>query len=1050
MLRLLKKLEVRLVLGFIMVLIIPASFTTFYLIGNSKEATIEAASNNMLEACSTSGVLLETLLQTSISDTLILAQTPELRSFQAQSPQGPDSEAHRNTAEYLKAFLARYKGRYHEISILDTRGQELLKIQQNQLTDSHSSKPLLGNQSNRNYFQMAMGIASMADLQLPVFISNRRLGDNDNEIIFSTPIRLPDGSITGVLTIKENLEHYYRVLKHHSPNLAFHLIDQQGNYLFRDEQLPIKSNSQANTNLGEFTETISDGHKGTLFKSSFNPHSLLGYTHIQPEGQNFIQWTLLVEKPADTILGQVANTQSIILVTTGMSLLVALLVAFLLTRSITQPIRMLSHAANNLRRDELGTHIEIDGSIEEINDLTSALNRMSSDLAETYHNLDHKVEELKTSQTSLTESEKRYRNLIDTANDLVLVNDFFGNFIDVNQYACDRLGYTRQELLQMSIKDLEVEEDRGNNSHQISNLLQTQDNLFESKYHTKQGDIFACEVNATLMKHENQTVVLALVRDISQRKYAQSALEEERERLNITLRSIRDGVITTNTYGEVIIMNQAAELITGFFQSEAIGKPLDEILRVAHEKTRDTIHHLFEKYSLGSGSVAHENSALVLATKDEDERIITESGSPIFRDGNLLEGVVVVFRDVTESRQLEKQINLSQKVESLTVLAGGIAHDFNNLLGVIVGNISLAQLEHMQGGTEINAYLEESLKASNRAKELTQQLLTFAKGGTLVKKVAPVDEIVKEAVQFTLHGSNVRCQYIDPEKLWNAAVDTGQITQVINNLVINAMQAMPRGGDLFITMENRDLVRADKVPLPNGPYLHIGVRDTGTGIPEEFLPKVFDPYFTTKKTGNGLGLASCYSIVKNHGGLLDVESTPGIGTEFHIYLPASIEGAAQARTEKTSPIHGSGRVLVMDDDESIRNTNVKLLRSLGYTTVSAHNGPETVEFFKQALDRVDPFDVVLMDLTVPGGNGAQETMQHILQLDPNAKGIVTSGYNNNPVVAQYHEYGFKAALVKPFSIVELSVVLADLIQPDQEEEVPLTPVKAEKAHIQAG
>jgi len=1038
MFRLFRKLEVRLVLGFIMVLLIPASITTFYIIGSSRESTINSARDSILEATSTSGLLLETLLQNNIADTLILAQAPEIRNFQQSRDRlNPRSTEHQVMADMLDRFINRYEDRYKEVTLLNTRGQETFKIQRNQENSTHD--PDLGNKAARNYFQMAMGISAMPDLQMPVFVSSAY-----NDILFSTPIRMPDGSITGVLTLKTDLGHYYRVLKHHSPNLRFQLIDKNGRQLFEQNQA---GKFPSIKNIGDFISSNSDTQKGTLFKTPYNPDTLLGFTRIHPDGQNFIQWTLMVERPVDAILSQLSRTQSVILLTTGMSLLAALLIAFILTRSITRPIRLLSNAANNLRKEELGQPIAIDASIEEINDLTGALNRMSTDLASTYKNLDDKVSALKSSQRSLQESEKRYRNLIDTANDLVFVNDFFGNFIDVNQYACDRLGYSRDELLNMSIRDFEVEDDQDKDSSEISHILQHNGNLFESKYRTSNGDIFSCEVNATLMRYEGETVILALVRDVSQRKYVQAALEEERERLNITLRSIRDGVITTNTYGEVVMMNQAAEKITGHFQSETIGKPLDSILSLVDEKKRQPVAQLFEKYSVGEGSLGKSNNALILTTKDGEERIITESGSPIFRDGNLLEGVVVVFRDVTDSRRLEEQMHQSQKVESLSVLAGGIAHDFNNLLGVIVGNVSLAQLECMQGGTEIGTYLEESLKASNRAKELTQQLLTFAKGGTLIKKVASVEEIVKEAVQFTLHGSNVRCTYINPETLWNAEVDAGQVTQVVNNLVINAIQAMPQGGDLFITLENRNLVRADKIPVPEGSYLHIGVRDTGIGIPKDYLTKVFDPYFTTKETGNGLGLASCYTIIKNHGGLLDVESVEGKGTEFHIYLPANVSGTCQQQATAREPVHGSGRVLLMDDDESIRNTSANILHSLGYKTVTVLNGPEAIEVYQKAIDRVDPFDAVVMDLTVPGGMGAQETMKRILEIDPEATGIVTSGYNNSPVVSSYRNYGFKAALTKPFDIVEFSIILSDLIHPDKEQ--PLKAIDVEKHHIKA-
>ncbi len=401
---------------------------------------------------------------------------------------------------------------------------------------------------------------------------------------------------------------------------------------------------------------------------------------------------------------------------------------------------------------------------------------------------------------------------------------------------------------------------------------------------------------------------------------------------------------------------------------------------------------------------------------------------PIFDDRGKVLMVAEHIRDITERRKMEDELLKAQKLESLGVLAGGIAHDFNNLLTAIMGNISLAK---MFADPETKAFerLADAEKACERATALTQQLLTFSRGGAPVKKTASIVQIITDSAGFMLRGSNVRCEFDLQKDLWAVDVDEGQMCQVINNLIINADQAMPDGGIITVSAENVSIDGSDVLSLKEGRYIRISIRDQGLGIPQEYLAKIFDPYFTTKQRGSGLGLATVYSIIKSHQGHLEVESAEGVGTVFRLYLPASekeIELAENADREEKSH-HGSGRILVMDDEEIIREIAREILHHLGYEVDVCRDGTSALALYREALESDKPYSAVIMDLTIQGGMGGKETMKALLGLDPQVKGIVSSGYNNDPILAHFREYGFCGMVSKPYTVKELHDTLHQLL-----------------------
>jgi len=531
-------------------------------------------------------------------------------------------------------------------------------------------------------------------------------------------------------------------------------------------------------------------------------------------------------------------------------------------------------------------------------------------------------------------------------------------------------------------------------------------------------------------KAGNVMLVAEHVHDITARKEAEEALADEKERLSVTLRSIGDGVVTTDTAGNIVLLNKVAEELTGWRQAEAAGKNLDEVFVIINEKSRQRTENPVGRV-LSTGCIAELVNRTVLVSRDGIERIIADSAAPIRDRESRIVGAVLVFRDITEKSKMEEELLKAQKLESIGILAGGIAHDFNNLLTAILGNISLAKM-YLSEGDKIHQKLSEAEKASLRARDLTQQLLTFSRGGAPVKRAASIAEIIRDSAAFGLSGSKVTCSFAIPDDLWMVEVDEGQMSQVINNIILNAEQAMPAGGLIEVTCRNVQVTDDDQVPLPEGRYILVSISDQGEGIAAEDLPRIFDPYFTTKKNGKGLGLSTVYSIVKNHDGHIAVTSQPGKGTTFLMYLPVGnfFEEFSTAQEPAAVPPDVQpvkGRILVMDDEENIRDVVAEMLRFIGYEVSLSRDGEEALSLYKQALNSNDPFAAVLMDLTIPGGMGGGEAMRILLEIDPDVKGIVSSGYSNDPILSDYRSFGFQGIITKPYKLTELRDVLDRLI-----------------------
>jgi len=511
-----------------------------------------------------------------------------------------------------------------------------------------------------------------------------------------------------------------------------------------------------------------------------------------------------------------------------------------------------------------------------------------------------------------------------------------------------------------------------------------------------------------------------------ERKRFEEDLNAEKERLAVTLRSIGDGFIATDMDGNVAMINNVAERLTGWRQDQILGKPLVEIFNILNERTRKPCSTMLDRI-VETGSVVGTANHAIVVSREGVERLIEISAAPIRDKTNRKLGTVLVSRDITEKEHLEAERRKAEKLESLGVAAGGIAHDFNNLLTAIIGNLSLSLIT-LPPDDEMYERLSAAKKASLRAQELAQQLLTFAKGGAPIKKTASIGQLIHDTVTFSIRGSSIRADFEMPDDLWPVEIDSGQISQVVNNLSINAEQAMPNGGALSVKCENFFLAEESAAlsPLRVGKYVKITVHDEGIGIPEEYLKKIFDPYFTTKPKGSGLGLATSYSIVKNHDGLITVESKVGVGSVFSIYLPATDKQVSFERTRQ-EPAKGKGRILALDDEEAICELVKAALTPLGYDVTTVQDALSAIDAYKTSIAEDRKFDAVISDLTIPGGMGGAECIKHLIEIDPGVKAIVSSGYAMDPVMSRYREYGFCACIAKPYEISDLGHVVHDVL-----------------------
>lgn len=487
-----------------------------------------------------------------------------------------------------------------------------------------------------------------------------------------------------------------------------------------------------------------------------------------------------------------------------------------------------------------------------------------------------------------------------------------------------------------------------------------------------------------------------------------------------------DGILIINDKGKNVYANKMTSDITGFNINELLNTGMENLIHP--DKRQETKEGCMKKLN-GIQQQGHHETVIV--RKDGRNIHIEMTCSKTMWHNK--PSVMTIIRDISWRKKVEDEFLRSSKLESISVLAGGIAHDFNNLLTGIIGNISLA-MAYVAPDDKIYTIMSNIEKASTKAKDLTQQLLTFAKGGTPIKNIVALGSVITDSATLALSGSHIRCNFSIPEDLCLVEVDEGQITQVIHNLVINAIQAGPRDGVINLSAENCNITDEQNLPVSLGKYVMITISDSGGGILKENLSRIFDPYFTTKVGGSGLGLATVYSIIKNHDGLITVESSAETGTTFNIYLPASQKQLKvfPIKDIGEKPLSGKGRILIMDDEEIIRDTAGSILTTLGYEVDSAKNGSEAIELYMKARLDGHPFSLIIMDLTIQGGMGGRETVKKLLEMDPDVRAIVSSGYSDDALMSDYKKHGFSAVIAKPYRLSDLSNIVNTVINKPKE------------------
>ena len=529
--------------------------------------------------------------------------------------------------------------------------------------------------------------------------------------------------------------------------------------------------------------------------------------------------------------------------------------------------------------------------------------------------------------------------------------------------------------------------------------------------------------------HKLQQTNEELAREIAERMRTEEVLREKETHYRLLTENASDVVWKVDSGYRFTYVSPADERLRGYRAEEVIGHHVFELFDEEGIATLKKV--ALQRQELERRGVQSATMVFEALHRCKDGRWLwAEISSTPERDAQgTITGYYGITREITGRKEREDEQLKMEKLESLGVLAGGIAHDFNNILTGIMGNISYAQML-MDASHHSYKPLTEAEKASKRAGDLARQLLTFARGGQPVKKVVSIQQLVNEAASLALSGSNVKGTIDVPAAIHAIEADEGQLNQVVHNIIINATQAMPGGGTLWIAARNETLADGNHLGLPGGAYVRITFTDQGCGIADADLKRIFDPYFTTKTSGNGLGLALAHSIVNRHGGHIGARSAPGKGTTFIIHLPSIGETNAHQQSDPvalTGGVHAGGSILVMDDEELIRDLTTATLKHLGYQATTCGCGAEAIELYKAALASGAPFSAVILDLTIPGGMGGRETADQILGVDQHACLIVSSGYSDDPIMSDYRAYGFCGAMAKPYNVAAFGQLLSSLL-----------------------
>lgn len=664
------------------------------------------------------------------------------------------------------------------------------------------------------------------------------------------------------------------------------------------------------------------------------------------------------------------------------------------------------------------------------------VNCTKNELVEEIYKLQFHVEGLETESSSkfeyyknLEEHEWKCNILINSSNHPISFFDKCGNLLLVNIAGARMLNSTPKDLIGNSAYDIfpkyykELQK-RIFNVIEFDKICDYEDCLqlpSGSKW-------FWSNFQPVRDSRDSIIGVQVISHEITDRKIAEEKLSEKRQLIYATFSAINDGIITTDNHGKIKLVNKSAEKLTGWALHEIINTYVEDILEIVDEKTNVHLQTNIKKV-LETGCARSSYKNRILISKDGSRRVISESCLPVFDSDGAVTGIVLVLSNITEKRRLENEVLKIMKLESLGTLAGGIAHDFNNILAGISGLLYLAKT-NLEKNTETYSLVSKAEEASFSASRLANKLLVFAKGGKPLRHDIPTRPLIEEAIKYSLSGSGIDYDINMPDDLWKTNIDKNQIDQVLHTIISYAQKSTPDQGMIFVNAKNmtiEDDILDDRdmhVALNAGRYVKVVIEDQGGGVKKEEIEKLFDPYCSEGKLETGLELAASYSMLRKNDGLITVESEYDNGTKFLLYLPASTEQFIK-KLKKLG--NGQGKILIMDSDTLLRNTTGEILCLLGFDIDYAKNGIQAIEKYENALNSEDPIDVVILDLTVPGGMGGEETIRELITLDPYVKAIISSGYSNDRVLTHYKDYGFSGVVAKPYTVDELVSVLQGII-----------------------
>lgn len=677
--------------------------------------------------------------------------------------------------------------------------------------------------------------------------------------------------------------------------------------------------------------------------------------------------------------------------------------------------------------------LELERQLQEKNDLTT--DQIAQQKSGSAH--------ASVQEQALKTSEKKYKTLFETMAQGAYFRNTEGKVVDCNSAALEMFGVSRKQLLattataagwQVITEDGTSLPPEQHPSMVAHNTKKPVRNFLAGVFNPEKQGYVWLNINAIPLFRDGETSpyqVFVTLHDVTERKKAERALKESEQKikqayklLQLVIDTIPARIFWKDNDLTYIGCNHLFARDAGFQRpEELIG--LDDYDMPWQEQAELYRKDDFQVIVSGNPKLNYEEPQ---TTTDGKHLWLSTSKVPLRDTNDAIVGLLGTYEDISHRKQTEEKLLKVQKLESLGRLAGGIAHNFNNILMTIMGNISFAKME-VSTTDKIYERLTNAENGCLKAKDLCQQFLTFSKGGPLVREATPAHLVIKANSQLALSGTKSLCTYTLPEDLWNIYADADQIGQVLTNILINADQAMPNGGIIDVCAVNVNLENGNTFGLKKGNYVKVSVQDQGTGIDSMSLNKVFDPYFSTKEDGNGLGLSSAYSILKKHEGCIVVEDTSQTGSTFTFLIPAANPQISPTLKATDSAItRGSGHILIMDDDKAILNAVEAMLDHLGYSSQSVENGEEALTAYMQACKKGSPFDLVIMDLIVPGAMGGEEAAQKLITLDPQVKLVVSSGYSRDPVMADYQKYGFSGAMVKPYRLEELSLLLQKIFR----------------------